>query len=200
MRLLLLPLVFAAAVFGATDSMDRSVGSPNAPVTLEVWSDFACPHCALLHFGAIKEATADCVQSGKVRIIFRDYILPPLPQRAYSRKAAQYADAAARIGRYARVCDGLFRAQQEWNRTGDVEGTVAKELSPAEMARVRKILADPKALAEINAEIDSDMELAKKIPLESTPTMILSGGGKRYPITGETRYSFLRGLVDTIAK
>jgi protein-disulfide isomerase len=181
----------------ATDQAERTVGSPNAPVTLEVWSDFQCPHCALLHFGAIKEAIGDCVASGKVRIVFRDYILPQMP---FSRKAAQYADAAARIGRYERVCDTLFRTQQEWGRTGDVEGTLAKELTPAEMAKVRKIVVDPKSLAEINAEIDADMALARKIPLESTPTMILSGRGKRYPLNGDVRYDLLGRLIDTIVK
>jgi protein-disulfide isomerase len=197
MRVILFPLIFAAATLFAAEQADRSVGSPTAPVTLEVWSDFQCPHCAQLHFGAIQQALGDCVASGKVRIVFRDFILPQMP---FSRKASQYADAAARIGRYERVCDALFRSQQEWGRTGDVEGTVAKELSPAEMVKVRKILADPKAFAEINAEIEADMALARKIPLESTPTMILSGHGKRYPVTGDVRYDFLTRLIDTIVK
>ena len=157
MRPIFLSLVFAASALFAADQADRTVGSPNAPVTLEVWSDFECPHCAELHFGALKQALGDCVSSGKVRIVFRDYILPQMP---FSRKAAQYADAASRIGRYERVCDTLFRTQQEWGRTGDVDGTVAKELTPAEMAKVRKIVADPKSLGEINSEIDADMALA----------------------------------------
>jgi protein-disulfide isomerase len=197
MRLLLLSLIFGAATLLANEQSDRTVGSPNAPVTLEVWSDFQCPHCAQLHFGAIKQAMGDCVASGKVRIVFRDYILPQMP---YSRKAAQFADAASRIGRYERVCDALFRSQQDWGRTGNVDGALSKELTPPEMAKVRKILADPKALAEINAEIDADMALARQIPLESTPTMILSGRGKRYPITGDARYDLLGRLIDTIVK
>jgi protein-disulfide isomerase len=199
MRPIFLSLVFAATALFATDQADRTVGSPNAPVTLEVWSDFQCPHCAELHFGALKQALGDCVSSGRVRIVFRDYILPQMP---FSRKAAQYADAASRIGRYERVCDTLFRTQQEWGRTGDVDGTVAKELTPAEMAKVRKIVADPKSLGEINSEIEADMALARKIPLESTPTMILSGHGKKYPaITdGGVRYDLLTRLIDTIAK
>jgi protein-disulfide isomerase len=197
MREIFLPLLLAAGALLATDHADRTVGSPNAPLTLEIWSDFQCPHCALLHFGALKDAMADCVASGKVRVIFRDYILPQMP---FSRKAAQFADAAARIGRYERVCDTLFRTQQEWGRTGDVDGALAKELTPAEMAKVRKLLADSKIMAEINADIESDMALARKIPLESTPTMILSGNGKRYPITGDVRYDFMQKLIALMVK
>ncbi len=179
------------------DAPDKAVGAPNAPVTLEVFSDFQCPHCALLHFGALKDALNDCVASGKVRIVYHDF---PLPQHPFARKAAQWASAAARIGRYERVCDGLFRNQNTWGMTGDVEGAVAAELSPAEMVKLRKIIADPKALAEINRQIDADLALGNKIPVASTPTMIMSGNGRRYPITGDVRYDFLKQLVDRIAR
>jgi protein-disulfide isomerase len=195
MRVKILSLLFAATALFATDAADRSAGRPDAPVTLEVFSDFECPHCARLHFGALKEALGDCVASGKVRIIYRDF---PLPQHQYARKAAQYAGAAARIGRYERICDALFRTQEEWGRTGDIEGSVGKELTPAELARLHKVLADPKSLAEINREIDADLALGAKIPLSETPTMIVSGGGKRYPIKGDIRYDYLKKLIDSL--
>jgi protein-disulfide isomerase len=195
MRVSLVTLLFTATALFAADSVERSAGQPNAPVTLQVFSDFQCPHCARLHFGALKEALTDCVASGKVRIVYRDF---PLQQHPFARKAAQYADAAARIGRYERICDTLFRTQEEWGRTGDVEGAMSKELTPAEMARVRKILSDPKSLAEINGEIDADMALGAKIPLAETPTMILSGGGKTYPIKGDVRYDLLKQLINTL--
>jgi protein-disulfide isomerase len=195
MRLLLLSLFFAATALFATDSIGKSAGLPNAPVTLEVFSDFQCPHCARLHFGALKQALGDCVASGKVKIVYRDF---PLPQHQFARKAAQYADAAGRIGRYERICDALFRTQEDWGRTGDVEGTVAKELSPAEMAKLRKILSDPKSMAEINRDIDADLALGGKIPLSETPTMILTGNGKRYPVVGDVRYDLLKQLIDRL--
>jgi protein-disulfide isomerase len=195
MRLIFLSLLVAGTTLFAYDAADRTAGSPNAPVTIEVYSDFQCPHCARLHFGALKEALGDCVASGKVKIVYRDF---PLSQHPFARKAAQYADAAARIGRYERICDALFRGQDVWGVTGDVEGTVAKELTPAEMARLRKILSDPKSLAEINKEIDGDMALGAKIPLAETPTLIVSGGGKSYPIKGDIRYDFLKKLVDSL--
>lgn len=193
--LTILSLFFGATALLVADSMERSAGRPDAPVTIEVFSDFECPHCARLHFGALKEALGDCVAAGKVRIIYHDY---PLSQHQYARKAAQFADAAAMIGRYERICDALFRTQEEWARTGDIEGAVGKELTPAELARVMKILNDPKGLSEINREIDADMALGARIPLAETPTMILSGGGKRYPIKGDVRYDLLKQLINSL--
>jgi protein-disulfide isomerase len=195
MRLTILSLLCAATALLAGDSADRSAGRPDAPVTLEVFSDFQCPHCAKLHFGALKEALGDCVASGRVRIIYRDF---PLPQHQFARKAAQFADAAARAGWYERVCDALFRTQEVWERTGDIEGSVSKELTPAEIAKIRKILSDPKAMAEINRDIDADLALGAKIPLAETPTIIVSGGGKRYPIRGDIRYDYLKQLINSL--
>jgi len=194
MRILFTFVALAVAACGASE---RTVGAPNAPVTLDLYSDFQCPHCALLHFGALKQALSDCVASGKVRIVYHDF---PLPQHPFARKAAQYADAAAEIGKYERVCDVIFRNQDSWGITGDVEKFVAQELTPAEMAKVKKILADPKALAEINKTIDADLASGQTIPLTSTPTMVMTGRGKRYPITGDVQYNFLKQLVDTIVK
>ena len=195
MRLLILPLLFLATTLFATESADRTVGSATAPVTLDVYSDFQCPHCARLHFGALKEALGDCVASGKVRIVYHDF---PLPQHPYARKAAQYANAAARIGRYERICDTIFKNQDAWGQTGDIESFVSRELTAPEMAKLKKILSDPKSLAEINKEIDADIALGQKIPLGETPTMILSGGGKTYPIRGDVRYDLLKQLVNSL--
>jgi protein-disulfide isomerase len=195
MRITLLPLLLAATALFAADTTERMSGSRTAPITLEVFSDFQCPHCARLHFGAIQQALGDCVASGKVKIVYHDF---PLPQHPYARKAALYADAAARIGRYERVCDQLFRTQDDWGQTGDVEGFVSRALTPTEMARLKKVLSDPKSVADINREIDADLALGGKIPLHETPTMILSGGAKTYPITGDVRYDLLKRLIDSL--
>ena len=167
-----------AALF-ATDHADRTVGSPNAPVTLEVWSDFQCPHCAQLHFGAMKEAMA------RLRGIGQS---PHRISRLYSAADALFPQSRAvcrrrrRIGRYERVCDTLFRTQQEWGRTGDVDGAVAKELTPAEMAQGAQ---DPGGSENPGGDqwrdrIRYGAGSARSL-CESTPTMILSGNGKRYP-------------------
>ena len=133
--------------------------------------------------------------SGKVRIVFRDY---PLPQHQFARKAAQFADAAARIGRYERICDALFRTQEEWGAHRRHRGSGGQGADPGGIGAGHENPDDPKALAEINREIDADMALGARIPLSETPTMILSGGGKRYPIKGDVRYDLLKQLINSL--
>src|SRR5258708_3238432 len=124
MKSLILALLIAAPFLSA-ETHGRVAGSVMAPVTVEVYSDFQCPHCKDLHFGAIKGALRDWVANGRVRIVNRDF---PLPQHAYAREAARYANAAARIGQYEKVCDELFRSQDDWGKTGNVDGTIARIL------------------------------------------------------------------------
>src|SRR5215472_3145924 len=66
-------------------------GSPTAPVTLEIFSDYECPACAHFYTAVFPQFAADFVKTGKVRIVHRDF---PLSQHPYARLAARYANAA----------------------------------------------------------------------------------------------------------
>src|SRR5580698_223582 len=182
MRLSLLPLLLAAPLLTLNAQTNpKALGSAKAPVVLEVFSDFECPHCKHLHDDTLKAALADSVANGKVQLVRRDY---PLSQHKFAREAARYANAAGRIGQYDKVCDQLFATQQEWETggtaAGDVDTVGARVLSAADMAKVRKLAADP----QIDAEITHDMELGAKVPLNQTPTLVLKAKGKTYPVAG----------------
>jgi protein-disulfide isomerase len=198
MRLVLLPLLLAAPLLTppALDAQTnpKILGSPAAPVTMEVFSDFECPHCKHLHDDTLKAAIADCIAKGKVQLVRRDY---PLSQHKYAREAARYAIAAGRIGHYELICDQLFATQEEWGtggkNPGDVDAVVARVLSPADMAKVRKLVKDP----QVDAEVSHDMELGAKVQLNQTPTIVLKSKGKTYPIAGYVSYDILKRLIET---
>lgn len=57
---------------------ERSIGDPNAPVTVIEYASMTCPHCASFHnrtYPALKEKYID---TGKVRFIFREFPLDPV--------------------------------------------------------------------------------------------------------------------------
>src|ERR1700742_5406187 len=108
----------------------EAVGSKSAPVVMEVFSDFQCPACKSLYESTNRQLMDNYVNTGKVYLIHRDF---PLPMHAHSKVAAQYSRAAAQIGKLEAVEDVLFQNQEKWEASGDVDGTVAKVLSPAEM-------------------------------------------------------------------
>ena len=74
-------------------------------------------------------------------------------------------------------------------------------MTPAEMAKIRKILSDPKALAEINRDIDADLALGAKIHSRRNADdhREQSGGGEavshqgRYPVR-----TILKQLINSL--
>jgi protein-disulfide isomerase len=52
---------------------DRSLGDPNAPVTIVEYASFTCPHCATFHNETLPKLKQKYIDAGKVRLIFREF-------------------------------------------------------------------------------------------------------------------------------
>ena len=75
---------------------------------------------------------ANYVATGKVRLIHRDF---PLPDAPVSKIAAKYANARAPWAATKWSSTQFFKTQPEWSQNGNVDGAVAKVLSPGEMQK-----------------------------------------------------------------
>jgi protein-disulfide isomerase len=157
------------AVFAVTSTLlaVQYQGSVMAPIKVEIFSDYSCPHCRAFHEETVKPLVAEFVNRNKVQVIHRDYLLGKFK---YSREAALFANAAAKINKYEAVSDALWEQQQSWTQNGNVEGCVSSVLSPQEMAKVRQLMKDP----SLDAAIEADMALARKLPLNQTPTIVIT--------------------------
>ena len=159
-------------------------------MTIDLFSDFQCPHCKELHDEILPSLIADYVNTGKVYLVRHYYLLP----RPLSRISATYVCAAEKIGKYNQVSDALFKTQQIWVQSGKVDETVSSVLSPSEMQKVRALAKDP----SITTEIDKDTALGQSQSVNQTPTMIIVYKGKRTPIAGVISYSLLKIYLDKV--
>jgi protein-disulfide isomerase len=73
-----------------------SIGSPKAPVTIVMYSDFQCSHCQRFALTIEKQLESNYVETGKVRIIYR-HIVAYGPE---SLLAAEAAECAAEQNRF----------------------------------------------------------------------------------------------------
>jgi protein-disulfide isomerase len=167
----------------------KCAGSIMAPVRLEVFSDFQCPHCRILHLETLRKVMAECVATNKVYLVHHDF---PLAMHPYAREAARWANAAARVHKYEQASDALFDKQEQWAKDGNIEPVVAAVLSPAELVKVKGFLKDPVT----DKAIDSDVALGKQQNVTGTPTMFLQRHQNRYPITTAVSYPILRRFID----
>lgn len=166
-------------------------GAETAPVTIEVFSDFECPSCKMLHEQTISAIKPDYVSKGKVRILHREF---PLPMHRHAREAACLACAAGRIGKYAAVSDALFRSQSVWAASGNLDAELAKVLSPAELKQVRALSADPGVIAEV----EKDRKLGVQAQVSQTPTMVIHHKSSSTPVAGAISYPILRRYLDEL--
>src|SRR5262245_29668889 len=110
----LLALALAAAITGLAAGPEtpknKTIGNPSAPLRLELYGDFTCPHCKHLHDTILPQIVRDYITPGKAYLVFRDYVLTGQGHQ-FSREAAAYAMAASRLGKYQTAADALFRTQ-----------------------------------------------------------------------------------------
>jgi protein-disulfide isomerase len=174
----------------------KALGSPTAPVKIEVFASFDCPHCRAFEEEVIPQLMKDYVVPGKVYLIHRSFPLSG-PYHPYAREAADYATAAARIGRYDEVSSALFKNQENWAVNGKVWETVASVLTPTEQKKVQELAKSPGVEAEVQREYNEGIAAG----VNATPTIIVTSGSKRYPIPSqELYYGFLKSLIDGMLK
>jgi len=174
--------------------LSKALGTPSAPITVEVFSDFECPACKAFHENVLPELMRDYVIPGKVFLASFEF---PLPMHQHSRQAANYAVAAARVGAYSPVADALFRGQESWSASGNVWGAVAAALTPAQQKRVQALATDAGVLAQVQSEIG----VGQRVPITETPTILVIRGSRAIPIAGRLiRYESLKQLLDDLAK
>jgi protein-disulfide isomerase len=186
------PPARAQAESGVTDvDPHKAFGSKNAPVIMEVFSDFQCPACKTLFLTTNRQLMDNYVSTGKVYLIHRDF---PLPMHAYSRVAARYARAAAEIGKVEPAEKALFENQEKWEQSGDVDGTLAAALSSAEMTKVRALVKG----GTLEPLIDKDVQIGQMYRVNQTPTTVFHSKGQTYPYSSAMSYDILHKFLDQL--
>ena len=194
MQLSALALLLAALVMSAPSAQTKStraMGPVAAAVRIDLFSDFQCPACKALHEQTITRVKEEFAMKGKLRLVHHDF---PLPQHRYARRAAILAAAADRIGRYDAAADALFRQQESWTQSGNVDAVVDSVLTPEERKKLREIAKDPAILAGI----ERDLQLGQRMRVSSTPTMIVTHDGKPNPVVGVVSYPVFSRYLNTI--
>jgi protein-disulfide isomerase len=182
-------LAFCATAATDTGRVSKVMGSPAAPIAVEIFSDYGCLHCRNVHEQWLGPLIRDYVKPGKVRLLLREY---PLPGHDAARKGSEYACAADRIGKYGPVTDALFREQENWLASGKIVETAMSALSASEAARVKTLVTDPTVLAQVA----QDVAAGNKFNIHTTPGIFVTFKGKTYPVDPQSEYTLFARLLD----
>jgi protein-disulfide isomerase len=169
----------------------KELGSPDAPVICEIYTDYQCPPCATLYRQTLPRLIDRYVRTGKVKLVYRDF---PLLVHPYARLAARYANAAGRLGEYDLAVNVLFQTQSLWSSDGSIDKQLAHALPPAVMQKVRDLVHDDVTL---DNTITSDIAKGTESGVHQTPTIIVVSKGKRQPIAGVPDFNLLKSYLDS---
>ncbi|MFC1648443.1 DsbA family protein [Nanoarchaeota archaeon] len=85
---------------------DAVKGKDNAPVEIIEFSDFQCPFCARWYTDTMPQIQKEYIDTGKVKLVFRDF---PLNQiHPLAQKASEAAECADDQGKFWEMHDILF--------------------------------------------------------------------------------------------
>ena len=168
LAVVLLVLAVAPRLALAIDLGEPAIGDANAPVTIIEYSSLTCPHCAAFHANTLPELKKRYIDTGKVRLVLRDF---PLDQMAL--KAAVIAHCAG-PQRQPQFVEVFYAQQASWARASDPEKALRQlaQLGGLGADQIDACLAD-KALEE--AVLQARLEGQEKFKIESTPSFIIDG-------------------------
>ena len=191
-RALAVLLVFLAHLtLDAQTQVTCHRGKPNAPIRIEVFSDYECPGCRAFYLQTMKQVFLNYADKGTACVIYREY-----PTYPHSREAARWARAAMRVGprQWGLAADALFQSQPDWSRTGNVEAVVAAAIGARDMTAVRKYADDP----TMDDAIDRDAIEGLKLKITTTPTLFITGRGKTEKAEGALTYAAMQRRLDAL--
>ena len=168
----------------------KESGSSSAKVSIELYTDYECPACREFFLNTLPSVKKEFIDTGKVRLIHRDF---PLQQHRYTRMATKYANAAGQMGKYDLVATQIFQTQAEWAQNGNLDAVLARVLAPGDLAKL-------KAMATTDTHLDDsvnvDVAMGGRDNLQQTPTIVIVANGKREVIAGAIPFPILKQYLE----
>jgi protein-disulfide isomerase len=147
----------------------RAIGNADAPVTIEVWSDFQCPACGFLARQVKPDLVEEFVRPGTVRIVHRDFAF----LGAESQQSAAAARCAGEQGRFWQFHDYLFE-----NQEGRDEGAFRRERLDLIARTIGLDMEAFGACLDSNAPFEAvadDTAAGRQAGIRATPTIAVNG-------------------------
>ncbi|MCB4770696.1 DsbA family protein [Ancylobacter sp. Lp-2] len=146
----------------AVGADDHAQGPADAPVTLVEYGDYECPYCGEAYpvLKAVQAAMGD-----QLRFVFRNF--PLTQQHPHAGRAAEFAEAAAGIGRFWEAHDLLYEHQDALDDAGLRALAQAIDLDEAHLRAGFEGRYDEKIRRDFSGGLRSGVN--------GTPTLFING-------------------------
>jgi protein-disulfide isomerase len=159
-------------------------GDPEAPVTIEEFSDYLCPFCGRHFTQTMPALIQDYVAEGQVQYVFRDMPLVSLHPTAPVGHRAAICAGQQGAEFYWWMHDELFKTQQQWANVPDPTTyvTALAEEAGVEMSAFETCMASP----EIEAQVNEGVAAGQAAGFTGTPAFrfTVNESGESYTLVG----------------
>ncbi len=166
-----------------------SLGDPAAPVTVQAWEDFLCPHCQEWTSGIEPTLINDYVKSGKIRFEFR-----PFPLQGFepgSRWGALAGECAAEQNEFWPYHDRIFEAARQQGQAGLTFEKLVEYA--AEAGLDKQALSQCLSSQTTLPAVETAKEQATTLGLAGTPFIVING----VPSKNAFDYPTLQAEIDS---
>lgn len=169
---------------------ERIMGDINAPVTVIEYASLTCPHCAHFATTVLPQVKAKLVETGRMRLIFRDF-----PLDAMAMKAAKLAKCAPQ-DKYFDFIEVIFRNRDRWLTSDNPEGSLMQLGALTGMTdEYMKMCMGSAELENAILQVVSDAQ--QKFVIKSTPTFVFEYGAESF--AGAQDVSKFEEVVDRLS-
>lgn len=172
-----------SSVVEVSSDDDAVKGNANAKVTIVEFSDFECPFCGKFYEETYPLILKNYVDTGKVKIVFRDFPLTSIHPNA--QKAAEATECAAEQGKFWEMHDKLFENQDSLS-VDDLK-KYAADLK-LNTATFNSCLDSGK----MTAEVEKDAQEGMSYGVTGTPAFFINGR----LVSGAQEFSAFEAIID----
>ncbi|HRI36776.1 MAG TPA: thioredoxin domain-containing protein [bacterium] len=147
-------------------------GMPDAPVKLTIFTDFQCPACIYFHDTVEQQVYDRYVNTGKIRVEYKNF--PLTPHRNAERDAAA-ALCAAEQGRFDAYAARLYAWEKSQNgkaTSDDNRIEIARQTDAIDVTQFSTCLLESHYLGQVRSEF---REATNTLKLPGTPSFLVDG-------------------------
>lgn len=186
-------------VSAVSTSGEPYIGEPTAPVTIVEWSDYQCPYCEQFEATMLPQLYAKYVQTGKVKIVFKDFQFLGPNSITAGEVARAVWDAYPKD--FYQWRQTIFQNQGDENHNADPTAlttylNLTAKVPGIDTNKIAQLVAQNKP--QYDAAIKAGQNESSQFGVDGTPSFIVGNGNP--PIIGGAPIQQFRKLIDAQTK
>ncbi len=152
---------------------DPFIGSVSAPLTIDYWFDYQCPFCQQDEENSIPQLIKDYVDTGKVKLVFKDYSFLGADSNTLGQYArAVWAVAPAQFYAWHKaIFDNQGTENTGWATQAKILSITTNTLGAVDAPQVAALVKTNGATYQ--TEMDADKAQGTALGINGTPAMII---------------------------